>query len=134
MARRSRYNRKRRQGRFSFLYKVLVFAAICGAIAVALALFFKVETISVVGNSRYSADQIVEAGGISPGGNMFFLNKYNASEKITSALPYIETVRISRQLPGTLTARWCCWACACCSRCWDCCGTRICSQTYSPST
>lgn len=66
MARRSRYNRKRRQGRFSFLYKVLVFAAICGAIAVALALFFKVETISVVGNSRYSADQIVEAGGISP--------------------------------------------------------------------
>ena len=102
MARRSRYNRKRRQGRFSFLYKVLVFAAICGAIAVALALFFKVETISVVGNSRYSADQIVEAGGISPGDNMFFLNKYNASEKITSALPYIETVRISRQLPGTL--------------------------------
>ena len=102
MARRSRYNRKRRQGRFSFLYKVLVFAAICGAIAVALALFFKVETISVAGNSRYSSDQIVEAGGISPGDNMFFLNKYKASEKITSALPYIETVRISRQLPGTL--------------------------------
>ena len=38
MARRRSYHRKRRQGRFSFLYKILIFVAICGAIAVALAL------------------------------------------------------------------------------------------------
>ena len=59
MARRNRYNRRRRHGRFSFLYKILVFVAICGAIAVALALFFKVDKITVTGNSRYTADQIV---------------------------------------------------------------------------
>ena len=102
MARRNRYNRKRRQGRFSFLYKILVFTAICGAIAVALALFFKVETVTVTGNSRYTPQQIAEAGGIQVGDNMFFLNKYKASEQITAALPYVETVRISRQLPDTL--------------------------------
>ena len=102
MARRRSYQRKRRQGRFSFLYRILVFVAICGAIAVALALFFKVETITVTGNSRYTAKQIVEAGGMQVGDNMFFLNKYHASEKITASLPYVETVRISRQLPDTL--------------------------------
>ena len=102
MARRRSYQRKRRQGRFSFLYRILVFVAICGAIAVALALFFKVETITVTGNSRYTAKQIVEAGGMQVGDNMFFLNKYKASEKITASLPYVETVRISRQLPNTL--------------------------------
>lgn len=102
MARRSRYNRRRRQGRFSFLYRILVFVAICGAIAVALALFFKVDKITVTGNSRYTAKQIVEAAGIQTGDNMFFLNKYHASEQITAALPYVETVRISRQLPDTL--------------------------------
>ena len=75
---------------------------ICGAIAVALTLFFKVEKISVTGNSRYTAEQIVEAGGIKTGDNMFILNKYHASEQITSALPYIETVQITRQLPDTL--------------------------------
>ena len=32
MARRRRYTRKRRQGQFSFLYKILIFVAICGAI------------------------------------------------------------------------------------------------------
>ena len=102
MARRRSYQRKRRQGRFSFLYRILVFVAICGAIAVALALFFKVETITVTGNSRYTAKQIVEAGGMQVGDNMFFLNKYKASEKITASLPYVETVRISRKLPNTL--------------------------------
>ena len=102
MARRRSYQRKRRQGRFSFLYRILVFVAICGAIAVALALFFKVETITVTGNSRYTAKQIIDAGGMQVGDNMFFLNKYKASEKITASLPYVETVRISRQLPDTL--------------------------------
>ena len=102
MAGRNRRRRRKRKGSFSFLYKLLMFFVICGAIVAAMAVFFKVDSIEVTGNSRYSADQIVEAGGISPGDNMFFLNKYNASEKITSALPYIETVRISRQLPGTL--------------------------------
>lgn len=102
MARRNRYNRRRRQGRFSFLYKILVFIAICGAIAVALALFFKVDKVTVTGNNRYSADKIVEAAGIQTGDNMFFLNKYKASEQITTALPYVETVQIRRQLPDTL--------------------------------
>ena len=102
MARRRSYHRKRRQGRFSFLYKILIFVAICGAIAVALALFFKVDTITVTGNSRYTANQIIEASGIETGDNMFFLNKYHASERITAALPYVETVRSSRQLPDTL--------------------------------
>lgn len=103
MARRNRYNRRRRQGRFAFLYKMLIFVVICAAIAVALALFFKVETITVTGNSRYTQREIIEAGGIEVGENMFFLNKYKAADAITSALPYIETVQISRSLPSTLT-------------------------------
>ncbi len=102
MARRRSYTRKRRQGQFSFLYKILIFVAICGAIGVALALFFKVQTITVTGSSRYTPQQIIEAGGIQVGDNMFFLNKYHTAEKITAALPYVETVRISRQLPDTL--------------------------------
>ena len=40
---------------------------ICGAIAVALTMFFKVETVSVEGNSRYTSDQIIEASGIKTG-------------------------------------------------------------------
>ena len=100
--RRSKYNRKRARGRFSFLYKLLTFVVICGAISVALALFFKIETVTITGNSRYTQDKILEASGIQVGDNMFLMNKFNAVEDITHALPYIETVQIRRQIPTTL--------------------------------
>ena len=75
---------------------------ICGAISVALTLFFKIETFSVSGNVRYHQDEVVEASGIHIGDNMFLMNKFNAAESITSQLPYIETVQIRRQIPTTL--------------------------------
>ena len=99
---RSKYNRKRARGRFSFLYKLLTFVVICGAICVALTLFFKIETISVSGNVRYRQEEIAEASGIQVGDNMFLMNKFNAAEKITAKLPYIESVQIRRQVPSTL--------------------------------
>lgn len=100
--RRSKYNRKRARGRFSFLYKLLTFVVICGAISVALALFFKIETIHVTGNQRYEDSAILEASGIQVGSNLFLMNKFNAAESITAALPYVETVQIRRQIPTTL--------------------------------
>lgn len=99
MARRGRYNRKRRRGGFSLLYKLLTFVVICGAIAVGLTLFFKVEDITVTGNVRYSQEKIITASGIEHEDNMFLMNKYDISDAITSALPYIETVQIRRALP-----------------------------------
>ena len=100
--RRRKYNRKRTQGKFSFLYKLLTFVVICGAISLALALFFKIETIRVNGNSRYTQEEVLSASGITAGDNMFFLNKFRAAETITAALPYVETVQIRRQIPTTL--------------------------------
>lgn len=102
MARRNRYNRKRRRGSFSLLYKLLTFLVICAAIAVALTLFFKIEHIDVVGAERYSQQKIIDVSGIEMEDNMFFMNKYQVSDKITSALPYIETVQIRRALPDGL--------------------------------
>ena len=45
MAGRNRRRRRKRKGSFSFLYKLLMFFVICGAIVAALAVFFKVDTI-----------------------------------------------------------------------------------------
>ena len=102
MAGRNRRRRRKRKGSFSFLYKLLVFFVICGAIVAAMAVFFKVETIEVTGNSRYTAQEIAESGGLKVGDNLFLINKFSASEAITQSLPYISSVRISRKLPDTL--------------------------------
>lgn len=102
MAGRNRRRRRKRKGSFSFLYKLLMFFAICGAIVAALAVFFKVDTIEVTGNSRYTAQEIAESGNIHVGDNLFLINKFGAAEEITRKLPYISSVRISRKLPDTL--------------------------------
>ncbi len=75
---------------------------ICGAISVALTLFFKIELISVSGNVRYRQEEVLEASGIRSGDNLFLMNKFGAAENITSQLPYVETVQIRRQIPTTL--------------------------------
>lgn len=46
--------------------------------------------------------RFLAASGVSEGDNLFLLNKYDAAAKITEALPYVESVRLSRKLPGTL--------------------------------
>ena len=103
MARRRRYNHKRRRGSLSFLYKLLAFVLICTAISLALTLFFRIRSIEVSGNDRYTRQEIIDAAGVSEGDNMFLMNKYSAAERIRRALPYIETVQFRRSLPDGLS-------------------------------
>lgn len=102
MARRRHSNRKRRRGSFGFLYKVLSMLVICGAIVAALTLFFRVNTIVVTGQERYTQDQIIEASSVGMGDNLFLLNKYAVAGNIRTALPYVDEIRINRKLPDTL--------------------------------
>ena len=102
MARRRKYRRRNTRGRFAFVYRLMIFVVICGAIAAALALFFKADHIEVSGNTRYSSEEIVDASGVNIGENLFFLNKYEAASRITQNLSYVESARISRRLPSTL--------------------------------
>ena len=103
MAKRRRYNHKRRRGSLSFLYKLLAFVLICTAIALALTLFFRIRTIQVSGNDRYTREEIIAAAEVKEGDNLFLMNKYNAAERIRKALPYIETVQFRRMLPDGLS-------------------------------
>ena len=100
MARRRR--RHRRKGRFAFLYKLMTFLLICGALVAALALFFKVESIEITGTSRYSTDEVERASGVHVGDNLYLMDKNAVASRITQQLPYVETVQISRRLPKTL--------------------------------
>ena len=93
MARRRR--RHRRKGRFAFLYKLMTFLLICGALVAALALFFKVESIEITGTSRYSTDEVERASGVHVGDNLYLMDKNAVASRITQQLPYVETVQIS---------------------------------------
>lgn len=101
MAKRRNSNRRRR-GNFGFLYKLLSVLVICGAIIAAITLFFRVDTVVVTGQQRYTEEEVREASAIEKGDNLFLLNKYDVAGNIVEALPYIEEIRINRKLPDTL--------------------------------
>ena len=99
---RTRTNRRRRRGRYSFLWKLLGFFVAAAAVIAALTLFFRMNHIVVSGNARYTETEVLDASGLASGGNLYFLNKYSVKEKIFERLPYVEEVAINRKLPDTL--------------------------------
>lgn len=101
MARR-RHSNRRRRGSFSFLYKLLSTLVICACLITAMTLFFRVDTIVVVGAERYSDQEIIDATGIRSGDNLLLFNKNSVARIIASALPYIETTHFEKKLPDTL--------------------------------
>ena len=97
-----RHGRGRRGRRFGVLYKLLTLVVVCAAAVLALTLFFKVESVEVTGNSRYSAQVIQDACGVQLGDNLYLLSKPDMVQRLHQRLPYIDEVRITRQLPNTL--------------------------------
>lgn len=101
-ARRSKRKRRHNRGRFGFLYKVLSVAAILAAIAVGCVVFFRVDAVQVTGQSRYTAEEIIEAAEVVRGDNLFLLDKFRMSKQILTRLPYVNSVSITRRLPDGL--------------------------------
>ena len=97
-----RHGRGRRGRRFGVLYKLLTLVVVCAAAVLALTLFFKVESVEVTGNSRYSAQEIQDACGVSLGDNLYLLSKHDMVQRLHQQLTYIDEVRITRRLPNTL--------------------------------
>ena len=90
---------KARRVHSSALGRLLIMLAVVAAIVFGVAIFFKVNTVEVQGNSVYSAEQIVAASQIQTGDNLLTVNKALAVGNIKAALPYVEDVSIARSLP-----------------------------------
>lgn len=101
-ARKSRRGRHRNRGRFGFLYKMLSAVAILAAIVLGSAVFFRVDTIRVTGQSRYTEAQIIEAAQVERGDNLFLLDKFRSARQVLTRLPYVNSVIITRRLPDAL--------------------------------
>lgn len=99
---RNRTTRRRRRGRYAFVWKLIGFLVAIAAVVTALALFFRMDHIIVTGSERYTEQEIIDASGLETGKNLYFLNKYTVKERIFESLPYVEEVAINRKLPDSL--------------------------------
>lgn len=104
-ARNTQKRHRRRRGRFGFLYKLLSFLVILAAIVVGCVVFFRVNQVTVEGNSRYSAQEIIDASGVELGENLLLISKPQTSGNITRKLPYVQNVAVIRRPPDGLVLR-----------------------------
>lgn len=82
--------------------KLIIMLAIVAALVFGVAVFFKVQSIEVQGNSLYSAEEIIEASAIQTGDNLLTLNKAAVGGSIKARLPYVESVSVGRSMPDTV--------------------------------
>ena len=76
---------------------------ICVALVLGMSVFFRVSKVEVVGNSIYTAEEVVDASGIGKGDNLFFINRFSAASRIFSKLPYVDKAKVTRALPNRVT-------------------------------
>lgn len=90
--------RKKRGGVKVLLLSILVVVTFFTTVFI----FFRINSASVSGNSRYTADEILEALEFKKGENIFLFDKNAAAERIENALPYIKDAEVSRSFPNKI--------------------------------
>lgn len=99
---RAARRRKRSKKKYTLYYLLALVLMLCVGVALSLTVFFKIESIQVVGDTRYAKEELIDAAGISVGENLFRVSKKNTSEKLIAGYPYIAQIRLQRVLPNAL--------------------------------
>ncbi len=102
---RQRTRQRRRRGRFGGLYQLLSLLVVFAAILVGCVVFFRVNVITVTGNTRYSDAEVINASGVKEGDNLFLISRPKTAGAIVSKLPYIESVTPIKRLPDRVELR-----------------------------
>ncbi len=93
---------KRKLLRQRIFYLVLLVVLLLSFIIGAVAIFFRVSSITVEGNNVYNDGDIIEASGIEKGMNIYLINDNSVATGILSAFPYVKTVDVKRNVPSNV--------------------------------
>ncbi len=91
---------RRRKNIRGVFYYPLMFLFFSAVLIFSISIFFRVSKIEVIGNERYSDQEVTIASGIEEGENLLFMNRFRAVSRIFARLPYVESVSVSRKLPN----------------------------------
>ena len=93
---------RRRKRLLLIFYLVTFLIAIGAAVVLSITVLFRIDTIQVTGQSRYTEQEIVQMSGIEVGENLFLADTATAKQQIEEKLPYIGRAKVSRRLPAKI--------------------------------
>lgn len=100
---------KRKQSQFKrkiklFLFYTLMLFLIVGVgVFISFTVLFKIETISVEGETRYDKNEIIRLSGVKKGENLLLSKTKSGEGAIETSLPYIGSAVISKKIPNGIT-------------------------------
>ena len=92
--------KKRGRKRTKIILSIIVF--VVGMLVFSFSSFFDVDSIDVVGNSYFTAEEIINMAHAEPGKNLLYHPDKGSITKYLEANPYIKKAKVSRGLPSTL--------------------------------
>lgn len=63
---------------------------------------FRCKNITVSGNARYSAEEVIAGSGLETGANLLHINAKGAAEKVVSALAYVDSAIVKKSFPASI--------------------------------
>lgn len=97
-----RYTQPKPLRRGKLVLQLLSMAAVVMAVMMGLSVFFRVETVMVSGAESYTPWMIREASGIEDGESLLSVREARIASRIQGKLPYVDEVKVSVTLPGTV--------------------------------
>ena len=85
-----------------FKVRLLTALALVVAIVLCFIVFFRVKTVSITGNEKYTQEEILAASGLEEGDALLLVNKSSVASKIIAQLPYVNQIRIGISMPDTV--------------------------------
>lgn len=100
---RKEYAANAKKRRRCKVVKALLFTLLMAAsafVVLSLTVLFKIETVSVEGDTRYSSKEIIEQSQVEIGDNLWLTTSSKVTEKVSVALPYVKSVEVKRTIPS----------------------------------
>lgn len=99
---RTTQRRKKNKRKKLIVRSVIFFLFLVIGVILVLTMFFNISEITVSGDAVYPAEDVVNSSGVVIGDNLIFISKDEINEKISTELPYVDSVKIKRHLPTGL--------------------------------
>ena len=90
---------RRRRRNLTLHYALFIAAAVVLFLILSRTVLFRINEYDISGNNIYTNDQILNAGNLRYGRNMYGINLKKTAERIKSGLIYIDDISLRRKLP-----------------------------------
>lgn len=94
--------KKKNKLRKLMIWLLVIILVLAVVVVLSLTVFFKIEHITVKGNERYTADEILAHCTVNEAENLFLADTDSAENMLEQNLPYIYNAEIKRKLPSTI--------------------------------